>query len=414
MRHFAFRVAAELAPRSPAAGGVKSRSQFPPNPAFFLITCATFTLFFTAATLAQPAGGPPLALTDVPGKTGEFQLTLTERSPLSSPVEIAKRLHKKTEELGSDYDLSTQIFEAYVPPQSGEDGKYGLLVGVVFADNHGFAPAAWRPVLDQHHLIWIAPIHGADGTPDLSRMGEALDSVSNAIKSWPINPDRVYLSMNTWQRPTTGLGLYFPDVFTGVIGPFTSLSWIAKLPADNGGMWDTNHMPRPLDQYWNLARSHSRFFFPIRDNDKGNVEDKLIFQRGYQASGFRSVKMISVPRDQMDLWTNFKSDWFEQGIQYLDERPANAKPVADETLFPPATQSTAAPPADSSTGVSSPAPKPDDSAAKAASALSITKSYIAAQKFDIARPRLQKIIDTYPNTPAAKEAKNLLTQIQVK
>ena len=115
----------------------------------------------------------PIAVSDLPGKTGAFQVKFTERSPLSSRDELVKRLRMKPDELGDDYDLSQTAFDVYVPAEPGEGGKYGLLVGVVFAEGHGFAPEAWRPVLDKYHLIWIAAGNAPDGAPILKRMGQA-------------------------------------------------------------------------------------------------------------------------------------------------------------------------------------------------------------------------------------------------
>ncbi|MGE5609665.1 MAG: trypsin-like peptidase domain-containing protein [Bacillota bacterium] len=55
-----------------------------------------------------------------------------------------------------------------------------------------------------------------------------------------------------------------------------------------------------------------------------------------------------------------------------------------------------------------------DAAAKASSALEMAKNYLALKKYDLARPKLQAIADTYPDTPAAKEAKALLKEIEGK
>src|SRR5205809_903379 len=56
--------------------------------------------------------GKPIPLTSAKNKVGAFTVTLTERSPLSSPAEIAKRLRIKPEQLGrsKDYDLAKAPF----------------------------------------------------------------------------------------------------------------------------------------------------------------------------------------------------------------------------------------------------------------------------------------------------------------
>ncbi|HEX3356561.1 MAG TPA: hypothetical protein VHS31_06220 [Tepidisphaeraceae bacterium] len=394
----------------------------------FLIAFATFILIFATTGVAQPASGPPLALTDLAGKTGAFQLTLTDRSPLSSPVAITKRLHLKPEEVGDDYDLSKQVFDVYIPPQSDENGKYGLLTVIVFLDDHGYAPEAWHPILDKYHLIWIgANKNIGEGQPPLHRVGPLLDGIYNAEKTWPIDQRRVYITLNTADKKDCGLGLLYPDVFTGTINAL-ALGWYAKIPDDHTrGIWGTDSTPRPPEPYLTLARSRS-FVIASRDEGKdsnNNIQDELVFRKGYQASGFRHSKLIKVPHEDMDHWVNYKGGWLEEGIQFLDENAASAKVIEDAAKPlaaaspPPPPPSAPATQPEPTLFPSSPPPatapaSADDSAAKAASALSVTKSYIAAQKYDLARPRLQKIIDTYPNTPAAKEAKTLLTQIQGK
>jgi len=57
---------------------------------------------------------------------------------------------------------------------------------------------------------------------------------------------------------------------------------------------------------------------------------------------------------------------------------------------------------------------PDDPAAKAARTLNLAKSYIAAERYDAAREKLNQVVQSYPDAPAAKDAKALLDQIKDK
>ena len=54
------------------------------------------------------------------------------------------------------------------------------------------------------------------------------------------------------------------------------------------------------------------------------------------------------------------------------------------------------------------------SAAKATRTLSLAKSYIAAERYDAAREKLNQVVQSYPDTPAARDAKALLDQIKDK
>jgi hypothetical protein len=363
-------------------------------------------LSISAIAQAQ-SNNTPITPADAAGKTGLFPLKLSERSPLSAADEIAKRFKTKPTELGADYELSKQVFAVYVASQPAANGKYGLIAGIVMSG--GAPPTAWHAVLDKYHLIWIAPSDGNDDQPLLQRIGETLDATAAARKTWPIDDQRVYVSITTDRRIITGFGLNYPDIYTGVMNTF-HIAWYTKLQ-DSGHpprTWSVDNCPRPLDQYLALDKTRVRYFFPSLDDATGvrNMTEELIFRRGYQQAGFRHVKMIKVPQDQMDAWPTYSADWFEQGIQFLDsaatELAATTEPLtqASPTTAPALAQNNF--------------PKLDDPAAKAAASLSLAKNYVAAEKYDMARPRLQKIIDTYPDTPAASESATILQQIDGK
>jgi hypothetical protein len=59
-------------------------------------------------------------------------------------------------------------------------------------------------------------------------------------------------------------------------------------------------------------------------------------------------------------------------------------------------------------------PPAGDDAIKAGRVLQLAKSYISAERFDQARAKLESIVASYAQTPAAAEAKTLLTQIEGK
>jgi tetratricopeptide (TPR) repeat protein len=367
-----------------------------------------------APSTTAPADAPEqLGVTppDAGQKIGAFRITLSKRSPLSAPDEIAKRLKIKPEQLGSDYDLSKQVFEIYVPPQPNDDGKYGVMVAIVFAEGHGFAPSTWRPILDKYHLIWIGPVHGGEDQPMLQRFGEALDSAHNAKKIWPIDEQRVYVCINTQTKILSGIGVAYPDLFDGTISAL-GMAWWSKIQDTKNRKWDTDTISRPAEALLTLDKSHSRFFFASRDEGPGSVnieEQNLIFHYGYQQAGFHHIKLVKVPQADMNLWSSYSDDWFEQGIQFLDASSTEtAAAPATQPIAEQSSQPTTAP-AIASAQIAS--VKPDN---RAASALSLAKSYVASEKYDLARPRLQKIIDEYPNTPAAAEAAAILQQIEGK
>src|SRR5207253_769952 len=70
-------------------------------------------------------------------------------------------------------------------------------------------------------------------------------------------------------------------------------------------------------------------------------------------------------------------------------------------------------PAPRAAPVAAPAPAGDANEA-ATKALTLAKNYIASKRPDIARTKLQKLIETYPNTPAAADAQKLLQSLPAK
>ena len=81
----------------------------------------------------------------------------------------------------------------------------------------------------------------------------------------------------------------------------------------------------------------------------------------------------------------------------------------------PAPLSTVATPSSARPATTAPADAQAAAATKkAAAALDLAKSFIKMERYDVARQRLQQIIQTYPGTPAAKEAQTLLNQIPLK
>jgi len=85
-------------------------------------------------------------------------------------------------------------------------------------------------------------------------------------------------------------------------------------------------------------------------------------------------------------------------------KPKIAKPAPTSVAAPAAAQAAPTPPA----------PIADDPAAKATRALNLARSYISAERFDTARTKLQAIITSWPDTPAAKDAVVVLKEIEGK
>ncbi|HWE07596.1 MAG TPA: tetratricopeptide repeat protein [Rhizomicrobium sp.] len=356
----------------------------------------------------------PKPIDKVQGVTGRFQVILTERSPLSNATDIAKHTSQKAGPPEPDYDLPKEIFEAYVPKAAGDGGKYGLMVPMPMP-NHGFPPAAWLDVLEKHHLIWLGDQNG--GINPTASIGLALDAVHNAEKTWPIDPARVYICPAGTKSLAQGIALYYPEIFQGQLCSAVGY-WFDKVTdIRTRRFFNVGILNQPTPAQLTLAKSRTRNFFAGRESpDPAHTDLMQLLGEQYTRAGFKHVKYLLVPQSDMTLWTHYPASWFEQGVEFLDAgaTEANAPSVA-------ATPATAAPKpavdagsAATSTTPTPATPTPDDGEAKASAALRLAKSYINAAKYDTARAKLQALIQSYPKTASATEAKSLLAEIKDK
>jgi hypothetical protein len=351
----------------------------------------------------EGASGPPIGPEDAKSKVGEFLVKFTDKSPDSVIAKIEKRMGLKSSQPVEDYDLSKEVFDVYVPKEPGADGKFGLVVSMSYP-GHQWPPATFKPVLEQYHLIWIGVMVATDSRPTEQHAGLLLDADYNVSKIWSIDPRRNYLGSWNVEGPIGGMAFYYSDTFTGtIIAP--GLSWFYKIkdPRPTVGTWNTDELPRPQSADWDRAKNKSRFFLTLRDEQNANAKqvDDLILRLGFGSSGFKHVKSVRVPNADQDRWIDWKSGWFEQAIEFLDESAAG--PASQPTASDKVRTGTAKTPASAA-----------DTAAKVAGALELAQNYISLGKYDLARARLNQIITRYPNTPSAAKAKQLLKDIDGK
>src|SRR5436853_486728 len=100
----------------------------------------------------------PAAFADEP-RTGAFQTSFTDRSPLSAlEIQVPRfggsLTALKASGKENDYDLSHETFEVWVPETYKAGDGWGLFV-FVSPGGRGSLHEAWREVLEKHKLIWI-------------------------------------------------------------------------------------------------------------------------------------------------------------------------------------------------------------------------------------------------------------------
>jgi hypothetical protein len=342
-------------------------------------------------------------------KTGAFQTTFTERSPQSAIEYQARRFgwnitQLRASEYEKDYDLSAESFEVNVPETYKAGDGWGLFVWVS-PGGRGNLHGGWSEVLEKHKLIWIGPNKVGNERAVWCRMGLAIDAVFNMKKQYDIAPNRVYIAgASGGGRVSSMLGVCYPDVFKGgmyIIG----CNYYREMTAPNTGgkVWHRGYAPPPADILAQAKKNVSHAL--LTGETDGNREQIKIYYEQFKKDGFLHVTYIEVPGMGHQPPN---AEWFEKGLLAAME---------DITPPPAAVAPAKTDPPRSAQQKEKPAPNPPVSAKgtpaeEADKLLRNAKVYIENQLFKQARERLQNILTSYPDTPAAKEAKDLLKQIE--
>jgi hypothetical protein len=376
-----------------------------------LLVGAALPNFCRADSATQPTG---------PIKTGEFQCTFTDRSPLSAPGKIAARLKLDEKDLGDDYDLSQRPFWVYVPSNYDAATAYGIVVYLGYKDSVS-TPALWQPVADKTHLILITPVcHSGPNypppVPAWQTTGLALDAVYNLKRQYNIDNSRIY--QMSWNTGAMQAAIATSDVFTGFMIALDP-KWFRRLQASNGGFYKP-YSPAPSDEQ--LEQAHHRAFFLIDIEPPGGDALYALRTTAMKRGGFTYIQQNTQLSLSDDLhYPMFKSEWFEQdALPFLDAASAaEAKLPQQIPVTAPAPISVAAPapmPAPTATQATASAKPPVAATAPTAPSqaqhlLTLSQMYIDNSQPDLARRNLHRILDEYPKDPAAEKARKMLEQI---
>lgn len=379
---------------------------------------ASFRLMgFLCAVIA--CRGIAIAQTPADSKRGEFDITFTERSPLSKQADLLKRLGEKPDAAGEDYDLSKNGYKIYLPKNYDPAVPHGIIYYLGYKDTVA-TPPKWQPIMDRTHLIFISTLSAAQ--TDWQRAGLALDAVHNLKKRYTIDDKRIYLI--GFPQPPGSIpqrtGMAFADLFTG----FVHINFLLNYRQVQVPGTRSYFQPRfsiPPGAPMALARQRRYVFIadPGQVPPPGQPDAFGLTISAYEQDGFKNTLRINLADREDAHYPNMSEPWFEKLIAFLDTpspaaKPASAPAQNDELVTP------AAPPAAAAAAAAEPAkptPAPATKPAgpsEAARLLNLAKSYITARSFPNARTRLQTIIDQYPTDPAAAEAKKLLAEIKDK
>ncbi|HEY1923392.1 MAG TPA: hypothetical protein VGG44_11635 [Tepidisphaeraceae bacterium] len=319
-------------------------------------------ILFLVIAMSAAADDVTTQPTTLPASTGAFEITLTQRSPLSDYAKLQQRFNTDQSELGTDYNLADQPLLVYVPADSAQK-PYGLVV----VSNQDGLPSLesvtyLKDILDQHHLIMVGT--KKDHLPLATNAGVCLDIVYNFKQRYTIDPTRVFLvGLSRYIEP---IGICSGDVFSG--GAY--VWWPDYFRQIGTGPMNVKYKPTPA--LLRLAGAHMQVIAPFPDaNDKWFIKATTI---AMNADGFEHVIVAPVGHDDV-----LSIHWFDQVFTMME----SIKPAAA-------------------------APKPVDEPQQL---LNLANAYISSGMTNQARAKLNLLIEKYPGSPAAAKARDLLSQL---
>jgi len=355
------------------------------------------------AALAPAAG----ALAADEARTGAYQTSFTERSPLSAmDIQVPRfggtMSALKASGKDNDYNLNDETFQVYVPQSYKPGDGWGLFV-FDSPGARGNLHEPWRQVLEKHKLIWIGPDKAGNDRLPLTRFGLCIDAVHNMKKLYDIDPNRIYISgVSGGGRISSMLGVCYPDVFKGGIY-ICGCNYYRELTAPNTGgkVWHRSYAP--IGSFLLQAKKNVSHVLLTGETDPNREQTRENYENGFKKDGFQRVTYIEVPgmgHQPPD------AEWFEKGVVAMEDLKSTlaATMPAKANLPRSAAEKEKAPAAATTTQ--------DTPAQEAQKLLRNARLYIENQLYQQARERLQNIITKYPDTSAAKEAKEMLKQIE--
>jgi hypothetical protein len=267
----------------------------------------------------------------------------------------------------------------------------------------------WNTALDKAHLIFITPVchtgaHYPNSVPLWQTTGLALDAVYNLKQKYAIDDRRLYLMSFTDGAMQTALAT--SDSFTGSL-VCMDINYYRKITLP-----DRSYIPptftAPPASLMSTARQHP--FFMIDDGEGQVVKSLKLIVTAMKQDGFEHVMQTSLSIDGEVHYPNFKPEWFEQkALPFLDSASQKTTPPAPTAQAPVDENEPAATSAPSTTPQEPQAAKPEPRPAE--HLMTMAQLYINGGQTDLAKSKLQEILDTYPDDPLAPKAKTMLDQL---
>ncbi len=284
----------------------------------FTTTLGVLLLMFAAPVLAQDGdvSEPPDTDTSIP--PGQSTVTLDERSPLSTVEAISTRFRVELKDPPADYNLADESFVLYVPQEYDGSEPYGLIVWISPNPN-GWPLRRYMPTLDKHRFIWIGANNSGNPRSFWHRAGLALDGLHHVNKAFNIDPMRTYISgLSGGGRCSSRIGLTYADLFAGAY-PIIGVDYFKKLPHPESTerrllFWDRRFNP-PSPDIMRRAKRDGRYVLLTGEYDGNRLQTLITYEYGFKRARFAYATYLEVPGMEH---TYPPADWFEKGIIALD------------------------------------------------------------------------------------------------
>jgi hypothetical protein len=324
-----------------------------------------------------------------PSEAGRrMRLSFRERSPLSDAEVMRERMQGGERRTTApdkfmtrhwDYEIERYSFDVVVPPMYKADVPHGLFVWMGVSE---FSPQ-WLEVLARRKLIFVTPIQiERNYVPS----GLWLDAVHNMKQRYAIDEDRVYAGgFSNGAQYAGGMLMNYPEVFRGclcLMGGNFYIPWKNELTAGGPKWWGD------LDE----IKKRVTIVMIRGETDQFTPAEGLVQFNGFVLDGFERVAMFVVPRVGHQ---NPNTTWFEKGVDALDHCPVGK------------------PPTTSPSKAARPEPGQVLQARRHLASAKMWEDAARREQWIMVQVKdhLRRILDDYPTTPAAAEAKRMLRSL---
>jgi len=178
------------------------------------------------------------------------------------------------------------------------------------------------------------------------------------------------------------VGLASPDIFMGGVYIWNIGYWRNIPLPDGSGRYYIGYNRPPMASLVTLDKKRVQIMGYETDNYNDGI--RSLCPSAMKHDGFEHVFPVVVTGDDAS-WPNINPEWFGKMLDLLE----SVKPMEMHSTTRPATD------------------VPDT----ADRMLQLAQAYISSGRTDLAQSKLETLIQTYPNDPAAAKAKDLLSEI---